>query len=401
MSARNLVIKKIFKLVIFTTTFFALGSILFSFEQRKFTSNLEKKESLNALNFSLKIDKVVFNKEVNNVKIVCDKKIKLTDCEKLAVLLTKARNRAQDYKTLLTKTIGLSDKDYFVKELVNYEKGFNSITKSTYGLSFTEAKLKGILSIEDFLNISKIEGDLESIKNQNLEITLESIKNKINLMLSLLENDFVKHENSNYIPNIFTNLNKLFYFLITFEICLFLLVNLMDIINNNADPNKDNEFNANNIQQKVKPLSISVLFTFLLMICGQFLLKKEANSEYITHCRRLNQQNINFLNTVKSYREIDLSQQLKYINSPIYCDKFIDINDKNEINRVSEIAIKNPSLNLEFQAFKATKLADNYQEKNQTQSEISRNLLFAMLILNVISLAFLALHLKIDSEDIG
>ena len=137
------------------------------------------------------------------------------------------------------------------------------------------------------------------------------------------------------------------------------------------------------------------------MICGQFLLKKEANSEYISHCRRLNQQNINFLNTVKSYREIDLSQQLKYINSPIYCDKFIDINDQNEINRLSEIAFKNPALNQEFQAFKATKLADNYQEKNQTQSEISRNLLFAMLILNVISLAFLALHLKIDSEDIG
>ena len=175
----------------------------------------------------------------------------------------------------------------------------------------------------------------------------------------------------------------------------------MDIINNNADPNKENEFNVNNIQQKVKPLSLSVLFTFVLMICGQFLLKKEANNEYITHCRRLNQQNINFLNTVKSYREIDLSQQLKYINSPIYCDRFIDINDKNEINRLSEIAIKNPSLNKEFQAFKATKLADNYQEKNQTQSEISRNLLFAMLILNVISLAFLALHLKIDSEDIG
>jgi len=175
----------------------------------------------------------------------------------------------------------------------------------------------------------------------------------------------------------------------------------MDIINNNADPNKDNEFNVNNIQQKVKPLSISVLFTFILMITGQFLLKKETNIEYINHCRRLNQQNINFLNTVKSYREIDLSQQLKYINSPIYCDKFIDINDQNEINRLSEIAFKNPALNQEFQAFKATKLADNYQEKTQTQSEISRNLLFAMLILNVTSLAFLAFHLKIDSEDIG
>ena len=401
MSERNLVIKKIFRLVIFTTTFFALCSILFSFEQRKFTSNLEQKESLNALSFSLKLDKVVFKKEVNNVKIVCDKKIKLTDCEKLAILLTKARNRAKDYKTLLTKTLGLSDKDYFVKELVNYEKGFNNITKRTYGLSFSEAKLRGILSIEDFINISKTEGDLANIKNQNLDKTLKSIKNQINLMISLLENDFLENEVSNNIPNIYINLNKLFYFLIIFEVCLFLLVNLMDIINNNADPNKDNEFNLNNIQQKVKPLSISVFFTFILMICGQFLLKKEANSEYITHCRSLNQQNINFLNTVKSYREIDLSQQLKYINSPIYCDKFIDINDQNEINRLSEIAFKNPALNQEFQAFKATKLADNYQEKSQTQSEISRNLLFAMLILNVTSLAFLAFHLKIDSEDIG
>ena len=401
MSERNLVIKKIFRLVIFTTTFFALGSILFSLEQRKFTSNLEKKESLNALIFSLKLDKVVFKKEVNNVKIVCDKKIKLTDCEKLAILLTKARNRAKDYKTLLTKTLGLSDKDYFVKELVNYEKGFNNITKRTYGLSFSEAKLRGIVSIEDFINISKTEGNIANTKNQNLDKTLKSIKNQINLMILFLENDFLKNEVSNNIPNIYINLNKLFYFLIIFEICLFLLVNLMDIINNNADPKKGNEFNLNNIQQKVKPLTISVFFTFILMICGQFLLKKEANSEYITHCRSLNQQNINFLNTVKSYREIDLSQQLKYINSPIYCDKFIDINDQNEINRLSEIAFKNPALIQEFHAFKATKLADNYQEKSQTQSEISRNLLFAMLILNVISLAFLAFHLKIDSEDIG
>ena len=45
MSARNLIIKKIFKFVIFTTTIFALGSVLFSLEQKRFTSYLEKKES--------------------------------------------------------------------------------------------------------------------------------------------------------------------------------------------------------------------------------------------------------------------------------------------------------------------------------------------------------------------
>ena len=401
MSARNLVIKKIFKLVIFTTTIFALGSVLFSLEQKKFTSNLEERESLNALTFSLKLDKVVFNQELKNIKIECEKKINLIDCKQLATLLTKSRNRAKDYKTLLTNTLDLSEKDNFVKELVNYEKRFNKITKKTFGLSFSEAKSKGILSIEDFINISKNEGDLDQIKNKDLDKTLFKIKNQINQMISFLENDFLNNEKFSNIPNIYINLNKLFYFLIVSEIGLFLLVNLMDIINNNADPQKENEFNLKNIQQKVKPLTISVLFTFILMICGQFLLKKEANSEYIAHCRRLNQQNINFLNTVKAYPDLDLSKQLKYINSPIYCDKFIDENDQNEINRLSEITSKNPSLNQEFQAFKATKLADNYQEKTQNQSEISRNLLFAMLILNVTSLAFLALHLKIDSEDIG
>ena len=401
MSARNLVIKKIFRLVIFTTTIFALGSVLFSLEQKKFSSNLEKKESLNALTFSLKLDKVVFNKELKSTKTACAKEINLINCKQLATLLTKSRNRAKDYKTLLTKTLELSDEDNFVKELVNYEKRFNKITKETYGLSLSEAKLKGILSIEDFVNISKKAGNFDKIKNKDLGNTLDKIEIQINQMISFLENDFLKNENFSDIPNIYINLNKLFYFLIIFEISLFLLVNLMDIINNNADPEKENEFNLNNIQQKVKPLTISVLFTFILMICGQFLLKKEANGEYIAHCRRLNQQNINFLNTIKAYPDLDLSQQLKYINSPIYCDKFIDVNDQNEINRLFEITSRNPSLNQEFQAFKATKLADNYQEKTQNQSITSRNLLFAMLILNVTSLAFLALHLKIDSEDIG
>ena len=261
--------------------------------------------------------------------------------------------------------------------------------------------MKGILSIEDFVNISKKAGNFDKIKNKDLGNTLDKIEIQINQMISFLENDFLKNENFSDIPNIYINLNKLFYFLIIFEISLFLLVNLMDIINNNADPEKENEFNLINIQQKVKPLTLSVFFTFILMICGQFLLKKEGNSEYIAHCRRLNQQNINFLNTIKAYPDLDLSQQLKYINSPIYCDKFIDVNDQNEINRLFEITSRNPSLNQEFQAFKATKLADNYQEKTQNQSVTSRNLLFAMLILNVTSLAFLALHLKIDSEDIG
>ena len=187
MSARNLVIKKIFRLVIFTTTIFALGSVLFSLQQKKFSSNLEKKESLNALTFSLKLDKVVFNKELKSTKTACAKEINLINCKQLATLLTKSRNRAKDYKTLLTKTLELSDKDNFVKELVNYEKGFNNITKRTYGLSFSEAKLRGILSIEDFINISKKEGNLYEIKNKDLDKTLVTIKNDINLMISFLE----------------------------------------------------------------------------------------------------------------------------------------------------------------------------------------------------------------------
>ena len=73
----------------------------------------------------------------------------------------------------------------------------------------------------------------------------------------------------------------------------------------------------------------------------------------------------------------------------------------NSINVIEKRIPSQPSLAIEPKSKALRVEADEFQDRENELSEFSKNSLFSILILNVLALSFLAIHLKIDSDDIG
>ena len=73
----------------------------------------------------------------------------------------------------------------------------------------------------------------------------------------------------------------------------------------------------------------------------------------------------------------------------------------NSINVIEKRIPSQPSLAIELKSEALRVEADEFQDRENELSEFSKNSLFSILILNVLALSFLAIHLKIDSDDIG
>ena len=189
--------------------------------------------------------------------------------------------------------------------------------------------------------------------------------------------------------------------LVVFEILLFLIVNGIEFANNNADPELNYEFNLHKLQRKVKPLTIALCLSFSIMLIGQVLLSYEGNDEAVRHCREATRNSILFLNSISPLQLNSNKELLELLETPGYCGRFISEGDALAILNLQEKAINYPSQADEFTAEVLRIEADNYQKLSASYSSFSRQALFLILVLNVLFLSSLALHLKMDSEDIG
>ena len=90
-------------------------------------------------------------------------------------------------------------------------------------------------------------------------------------------------------------LRRAFLMLLIAENTVFILVNIADFLNNNADPKEIDKISIRQLQAKTKPLLSSIFLAFLCLLVGQLLLYRESERSLIGNCREINRQNISLV----------------------------------------------------------------------------------------------------------
>ena len=164
-----------------------------------------------------------------------------------------------------------------------------------------------------------------------------------------------------------------------------------------------NEFNIKKIQPKVKPLSISILLSFMVMLTAQILLFSENKRIELSHCRETNKQDIQFLNLIQTYDKPQLANSIleKFVTSQS-CNDWLSASDQTMMKKLNSLRLQNDSeTKIEAQNEIARLYADAYMREDSKMSNNAKNILLFSLIANVTSMAMLSIFLRMDSEDIG
>ena len=398
---RHSYIKKFVASSVFVTCCFGGASVLYLNHQSKFEGFLEEKQSIQAFSKSLKIDEKFLLNDLDKSDNSCDL-IKPQGCRILAKSILSVNNRIQDYEIFLKKTLQISPDSKILLKLDGFRHDINQLAKTTFGISFQSAKKKGVVTVEDFLDLSqeivnpaKSQTNARASKAVIIEIKKAALAKLESYLISY-------HENDANISSSYLELNKYFAILVALELLLFLIVNLIDIANNNVEPGKEDKLEINSLRPKVKPLLVSLSFSLIVIGASQYALKLEQKNSLATYCRSLNQQNINFMNTVLSYGE-NVKEIGFYRNFAIdnICNNFLTISARDDIIELKELSIR--KLNVAHEAYVETSRihADNIQEEQNKNSKLSRSILSLILIFNVLSLAAMSIFLRYDSADIG
>ena len=302
MSKRHDLVKRIISTSFLFATLFGASSILYAIAEARLGKALEKESALSALRVTLAIDKISLNQEIVESEIECAHQ-NIKDCDAYIKGLVRAKNRIKDYKSLLVKTLSYSTQSDEVTTLEKQRREIDALTKHQFGLSLGEAKEKNIISIDQFIHhISQKEPSLKWSK-----------KPANHAKLSEIFTGSIKYMNENIIGNdninkgaysSYQNLRKAFFVLLCVEIIVFALVNFVDILNNNADPDGIDEINLRKLQAKTKPLLASIFLAFICLLIGQLLLLRESERSLIGKCREINRQNISLIGSLDAYPAI-------------------------------------------------------------------------------------------------
>lgn len=404
MSKRHdLVVRMVRSSLIFAGLFGA-ASISYAIAENKLSAALDRQNTLSALRITLLIDKATLKPELTTDKLDCDPKKRPQACTTFIENSVKAKNRIKDYRLLLENTLGLSSESPEVKYLEKNRSKIDNITKQRFGLSLAEAKKLKILSIEQYINhVSKNVFEFQNFDYN--ETARESTFEKI-------LDDSISHIQSNILDQdpassssheAFTQLRRAFFAMLLIEVLIFSIVNIIDIINNNVDPdNTDELINYRKMQPKTKPLLASVLLAFVCMVTGQILLFRESERTLISNCRDQNKQNISFMTSLDSYKaNQNILPILSQLEPREECKRLANKNITNEIKQLNEYVAESNEIAFEIQSMKLRLYADGYQAIETTFDNNTGNLLLFILIMNVSALVALSIFLQYDSEDIG
>ena len=394
-------IKKFVASSVFVTFCFGVSSVLYLNHQSKFEGLLDQKQSIKAFGKSLRIDEKFLISDLERFENGCHLAQPQT-CNILAKSMLVINNRIEDYRIFFEKTLQIDPNSKIFAELNEFSGNINQLAQNTFGISFVSAKASGIITIEDFLNLSQenISSGRTQVNAKASSVALMDIKQDLIAELDSYIKSYQETEARIHVS--YSELNQYFLILIILELLLFFIVNLIDIANNNVEAGKEDQFGIRGIQPKVKPLLVSLSFSLVVIAASQYALKLEQKNSLSSYCRDLNQQNINFMNTISSYGEhIKEYSFYQYFAIDDLCIEFMTTSAQKDMAKLRELSIQNPDISHEVFAEVSRIQADNIQEKQSENSSSSRTILSLVLIFNVLSLAAMSIFLGFDSADIG
>ena len=401
MSKRHSAIVKLTKAAITLAGAFGIISIAYMIAENSLGSSLDRFRAIEALNTSVKTDKAFLAQDIKKESSKCNTG-ELLSCREYIGEIIKSRNRLKDYRILLSKTLGYADTSEEVTNLTTARLAIDKNFKEIFGISFSDAKNQKAGSVDELIMIIQKNKDSKngSINERSNDLNIYRI---VNNSLEYIRKDIISQERGNYDPiQAMEVLRKIFIIMITGEILLFIIVNSMDLIITNAGEEADLIFNFKKIAKKLNPLAISILFAFMYMILGQNLLIRESERSMITHCRELNKQNIGFYNSLEIYEDIKKTNLiLAEIELDQNCKNRLEDKIIDDLTILAKYPKSDERIEREIYGMKFRIYADGFQDIENEFGENTGNMLFTLLILNVLTMSTLAIFLRYDSEDIG
>lgn len=401
-TARHRFVKKLVIASILTSSIFGAGSIYYGISQGDHEEALNLRKNLRALDISLSIENTFVLNEGRAKEKKCSK-TKPGNCEELIERLITINNRIQDYKIFATSTLGLRSDSAAIEILTNSQKEINEFSNKYFGKKLVTEDGQDFTTVQQFLESI---GTPREKGNRRMPVSKEEIHLNSDILTSKVKNNLTIFSSSIQQSSTANSKNRLaasLGLLIALELLLFLCVNTIDITNNNADPSIGNEFNPKKIQSKVKPLSISILLSFMVMLTAQILLFSENKRLELSHCRETNKQDIQFLNLIQTYDKPQLANSIldKFVTSKS-CNDWLSVSDKIMISKLNSLRLQSDAnTKIEAQNEIARLYADAYMREDSKMSNVAKNILLFSLIANVTSMAMLSIFLRMDSADIG
>lgn len=125
------------------------------------------------------------------------------------------------------------------------------------------------------------------------------------------------------------------------------------------------------------------------VVLGQSALAIENRSMVITHCRKLNLQNIFFYNRISSQSETSsIAEKANKFDLPDYCNSLLSKTTKEQIRQVEMLGSTT-----EIQGEIIRLYADAFSSLESSESARQRNLILSLLIVNVFVLSMESLLL--------
>jgi len=320
------------------------------------------------------------------------------NCSNYFTALIMTRNRLKDYKITFSETLEITEDNSLYEKLDQVIDNTNFVAKNSFRLSFEKAKELKIATAKEYITyIKKLNTSKVNLNSTN-KILLSSSA-ELYTQINNWQNNTLK--NMKPIDHLKKDLNLTFYILAFLEILLFLLVAIIDLINNNVDGEETFLINIKiKLTQKVKPLFISFLFIFFGIVSGQKLLSYENENIVIFHCRQLNLHNIFSYNNLVNIPYEKRPEVLNLLNISQYCYEYISNETKEQLEILDQYPLKNYEILYEVIGYKIRLYADSFNKIENSRNAIQGNLLLALLALNVASLGSQAIFLKQDSADI-
>jgi len=396
---RHQLIKKLVRITVVTTGLFCIGSIIYSIAQERYASRIEANRNVAAFRIALLLDKEFLSKPLEKAARKCSIKKKL-NCNELLDLLIQARNRATDYKIFLVNTVGVTASDSRIRKLDAFAEKINVIPKAIFGMSISEASEAKIRSTQEYFSHARnAYFKIDSRKAESVDIDAD-----INNLFEY-SSQFLREIEAKNGSGIIDAKNASFQWLaviILAEIFIFILVNGSDLIINNSSPGNGNEFMAKEIQPKVIPLTLSIVFGMGLMVLGELMLVRQTSDVLLGECREHNQQSISFMNRIGAM-EISRATMMdisRLVELPSYCVPFV-ASYQTILTKISSSGLNTVQLIGENAKSGLIEYADSFQLAQHSRSKINGVILQIMLLLNVISLLSLAVFLHFDSAELG
>ncbi len=231
-SVRHKVVKRLVVLSLGVTSIFGVNSFFFSFSQNSLDGAISHIEALEALKTSSATDQISTISKLNKNSFQCSNNYP-KECEGYFEALIQVRNRMLDYKITFAETLGLKTDHKINSQLSRVLNQAGIVASDAFKISFEDAKRRKIATAAEYISAL----NFDSLQVNNFLTTNKRLNAEINILYSQIS-EWIdsQYQEGKPLPTLVNELNIAYLILVFAEICLFLLVCIIDFLNNNAYP---------------------------------------------------------------------------------------------------------------------------------------------------------------------